>query len=507
VTVPLDEADELVAHSEIRLTADPTRVLAQLFVPGHELLADHQSRATGVLARILALPEDTVATVLARIHDHFAGRHRDLPAVFLRNYLRIAHRVPDTDGLSDARRSVIGAWFTHEFAIEGAALFNPSAVAHPDQDGLQPGQLRFVLSLRAVGEGHLSCVEFRTGVLGPGNALQLDDPGRQVETGHAVCGRYERRLFEAKLRDAGADAESTRFFVGRLADHFDSVALDLALTALRGQRVTRHGGARTDELARRIASCSYDLDFAPESSIAERVIWPHSPSESRGIEDARFVRFIDDDGTARYLATYTAFDGEKIEPQVMATDDFRHFRISQLAGPAARDKGMALFPRKIGGRFFSLTRWDRESNWIADSDDGLLWGEPVLLTTPVEPWELIQIGNCGSPVETAAGWVVITHGVGPMREYSIGALLLDLENPRRVIGKLRDPMVVATESDRDGYVPNVVYSCGSLLHGDCLLLPYGASDASVRFAFVDMPLLLERLTTGAPATIRANRSA
>jgi predicted GH43/DUF377 family glycosyl hydrolase len=484
---------DLVTRSAVTLVADPSRVLARLFVPGQELLVDTESRASGILARILALPEDVVAEQAAMVQGRYGGRHRDLPGAVAAHFQRIAHRVPAAE-LSDARRDLIGAWFTHEYSIEGAALFNPSAVAHPDQAGLAPGAVRFVLSLRAVGEGHLSCVEFRTGVFGPGDAIHVDDPGPHVEGGRIGPTSYRRNLFAAQLVEGGADRESASFLLGCLSPEFGADDLDTALAALSAQRVTRHGSTRTGELARRIAACSYEVAFAPASTLAERVLWPHGPSESHGIEDARFVRMTADDGTATYRATYTAFDGAQIEPQVIQTSDFRTFRVSQLAGPSARNKGMALFPRPVGGCHVALSRWDRENSAIAFSDDGLVWGEPHTLHVPSRPWELTQTGNCGSPVETEAGWLVLTHGVGPMREYAIGALLLDLDDPARVIGDLREPLMSPDDGERDGYVPNVVYSCGPLLHGDRLLLPYGASDASVRFAVVDVPALLDRMT-------------
>ncbi len=503
-----DGATRLVTRSDIRIEADPSRVLARLFVPGHELVGDEQSRATGVLARILALPEDVIAATLDRVLARYAGRHRDLPSTLLENYERIAHRVPDGASVSSARRSAIGACFTHEFAIEGAALFNPSAVPHPDQSGLAPGQLRFVLSVRAVGEGHLSCVEFRTGVVGPGRAIQIEDPGLYVDAGQIRPTSYDRSLFAARLAEEGADGESARFLISELAPRFDEEDLELALTALRGQRVTRHDAVWTDQLARLLQRCSYEVVFSPDSPIGERVLWPRAPSESRGVEDARFVRFVEDDGAAHYRATYTAFDGERVAPQVIDTDDFRHFRLSPLAGSAAKDKGMALFPRKLGGKYVALSRWDRETSALATSDDGMRWDDPVALDSSEQPWELIQVGNCGSPVETEAGWLVLTHGVGPMREYGLGALLLDLEDPRQVIGKLAEPLLVPEGDERDGYVPNVVYSCGSLRHGDDLFIPYGASDTSVRFAFVGLPGLLERLGARASsATTRAKSSA
>jgi predicted GH43/DUF377 family glycosyl hydrolase len=492
---------ECVTRTDVVLTADPTRVLARLFVPGHELSLDGGSRASGVMSRILELPEDEVRVTLTQVHDRYAKRHRDLPGVLRANYARIAYRVPADAELSDERRSLVGAWFTHEYSVEAAALFNPSAVVHPDQSGLLPGRLRFILSLRAVGEGHLSSVEFRTGVLGPAGELRIDEPGPHIERGLAFATWYDRAAFAAALGGQDIDRESAAFVISRLAPRFRDAELEAALADLVGERLTRPTAARTADLARRIAAASYEVEFPPETTLAERVLWPQSPCESHGIEDARFVR-VEDDGV--YRATYTAFDGASIAPQLIETADFRRFRISQLAGPAAQNKGMALFPRRVGGRYVALSRWDRENNAIATSVDGIWWDDAQTLQTPSRPWELLQLGNCGSPVETEAGWIVLTHGVGPMREYAIGALLLDRDDPSRVIGALRDPLLVPAEDEREGYVPNVVYSCGALRHGDTLLLPYGASDASVRFAFVDIPLLVDRLL---PDATRENNSA
>ena len=494
-----------VVRTGVVLAADPSRVVARLFVPGHELSLDGRSRASGVLGRILALPEDEVGATLRRVLARYTGRHRDLPGVLRAHYAQIAHRVPDGADLSEQRRDLIGAWFSHEFAVEAAALFNPSIVAHPDQTGLEPGQCRFVLSLRAVGEGHLSAVEFRTGVVGPGQQLRVDDPGPHVETGRIVPSHHDRELFAALLAAQDVDRESAAFVIAGLPRRFDDEQLETALAALAAQRLTRPTADRTGELARRLAAGTYEVEFPAASGLAERVLWPHGPAESRGMEDARFV-WIEDDGS--YRATYTAFDGQDIAPQLIETADFRRFRISPLAGPAARNKGMALFPRRVGGRYVALSRWDRENNAVCTSADGRQWGEPRTLQVPSRPWSLTQTGNCGSPVETDAGWVVLTHGVGPMREYVIGALLLDLQDPSRVLGALREPLLVPAEDERDGYVPNVVYSCGAMRVGDQLVLPYGCSDAAVRFAFVDLPLLVERLCSeGSPAAMRVNSSA
>lgn len=499
---------ELVRRTDVVLEADPSRVLGRLFVPGHEHFTDLESRATGVLGRILALPEAAVRDLLADVRERYEHRHRDLAGLLADHYSQIAHRIPDRGPLSADREQLLGAWFTHEYSLEAAALFNPSAVPHPDQSGLAAGELRFVLSLRSVGEGHRSSIEFRSGVLGASGALRLDDPGPFVATGRVLPTMHDRSLFAARLEEEGADAESTRFLLDLLRARFRIQDLHGALTALAGQRLTRPGSVNTDALARQLVSCGYDVEFDPGTGLAERVLWPHGPSESFGMEDARFVRVIDDDGSARYLATYTAFDGTSIVPQRIETLDFLRFSISQLAGPAAKNKGMALFPRTVGGRHLALSRWDRESCSLSASADGYVWQDAVTLYPPTRPWELIQTGNCGSPIETGAGWLVLTHGVGPMREYALGALLLDLHDPTVVLGALRQPLLRPAPDEREGYVPNVVYSCGALLHGDLLLLPYGASDARVRFALLDLPgLVRQLLTDGPPPTTDANSSA
>lgn len=497
----------IVTRSDVHLRPDPARVIARLFVPGHELLVNTQSRATGVLARILALSETVVTQTLETTRERYSHRHRDFAHVLACHYSQIEHRVPGAESLSDDRRNLIGAWFTHEYSIEGAALFNPSAVLHPDQSGLQPGQCRFIISLRAVGEGHVSAVEFRSGVLGPGKQLHLDAASRFVETGRTSPATHDRDLFGAKLAEHGADPESASYIVRDLPKQFDETELDHVLSGLAGQSVTRHGGRHADDLARKIAQCSYEVAFPLVTSLSERVLWPQAPSESHGMEDVRIVRFVGPDDAVSYRATYTAYDGAQITPQLITTSDFATFRVSQLAGPAAKNKGMALFPRMIDGRYVALSRWDRENSAVAWSDDGKYWKDPQTLHKPVQPWELIQTGNCGPPIETDAGWLVLTHGVGPMREYALGALLLDLDDPVRVIGEMDTPLLQARDDEREGYVPNVLYSCGALLHEDTLLLPYGASDATVRFAFVDVPALLERLTAGrSPAATRANTS-
>jgi predicted GH43/DUF377 family glycosyl hydrolase len=485
----------VLTRSELRLKPDPSRTLSRLFVPGQESLIQGESRATPVIDRILNLTEAEVDQALARTMARFSDGYRDLPQTLEDHFSLVAHRVGAEIALGRARRQLIGAYFTQEYALEAAALFNPSMVKHPDQAGCQPGEVRFVMSLRAVGEGHLSSIEFRTGIIGADSAVRLDPPGRFLDTGRSRPVRYDRRLFQTKLTEHGQDDENTRLLWSILPPQFTGAELDAALTELARQHVTRGDSTALADRLRWMAASNYAVEFGADHPLAEQVLWPTAPDESHGMEDARFVLFADG-ADVTYYATYTAFDGAQVAPHLLETQDFRTFTSSQLSGPSASNKGMALFPRKIAGRYAALSRWDRESNGITYSDDAHDWSQAATFQLPVRPWELIQLGNCGSPIETPAGWLVFTHGVGPMREYAIGAVLLDLAEPDRLIAALPEPLLVADESEREGYVPNVVYSCGAMAHGEVIVLPYGCSDSSVRVATVDLPRLLERLTRG-----------
>jgi predicted GH43/DUF377 family glycosyl hydrolase len=445
-----------------------------------------------VIDRVLELSEEAAETTLGRTLARFSGHYRDLAATLDQNFEQVAHRLDSTIRVGRARRQLIGAYLTQEYALEAAALFNPSMVAHPDQAGCQPGEVRFIMSLRAVGEGHMSSIEFRTGTIGD-SVIRLDPPGRFPGTGRILPVPYDRDLFLAKLADHDAEDENARFLFDLLPSRFTAPELSMALAELHKQRLTRGDSAALAERVRYMAASSYAVEFDEHSALSERVLWPVAPAESHGMEDARFVRFTDGDDVI-YCATYTAFDGSQVAPHMLQTSDFQTFTVSPLAGQSARNKGMAIFPRRIDGRYAALSRWDRESNAIGYSVDGRRWGEAITIQTPTRPWELIQLGNCGSPIETRAGWLVLTHGVGPMREYSIGAILLDLEHPERLIAALPEPLLVADDSEREGYVPNVVYSCGPMIHGDNIVLPYGCSDSSVRIAMVNLGQLLARLT-------------
>ncbi|USX54051.1 glycoside hydrolase family 130 protein [Lentzea sp. HUAS12] len=470
-----------VTRSPLRLRPDPRRVITKLFVPGEEV-PEHESRSAAVIRRVMALDEPAACAALDRTVRLFAGRHRNVCGTFADNFASVSHRLSADAELSESRRLLIGAYFTHEYAVEGAALCNPSMVAHPDQSGMAQGQLRFVLSVRGIGEGHLSSIGFRTGVAGPGGVLTVDSQPGVISTGLRTDSIHDKGLFLGKLAERGHDDEVSAVLSRWLPARFTGAELDELLAGLHPKLVARQAAHRTVELVRWIAACNYTTDFPEDSAVSGRVLWPTGPSERHGMEDARFVRFSDDDGSQTYYATYTAYDGVDVAPQLLQTDDFRTFRITQLTGPAARNKGMALFPRRIGGRFAALSRADGESTAVTTSDDLKSWNEPRSVAAPGRDWDLVQVGNCGSPVETPEGWLVLTHGVGPMRLYSMGAMLLDLDDPTKVLATLPEPLLTPNAAERDGYVPNVVYSCGGLLHGDTLVIPYGASDATIGLA-------------------------
>jgi predicted GH43/DUF377 family glycosyl hydrolase len=473
-------------------------VIAKLFVPGEEV-PENASRTAAVIGRVLRLDEYQVDDVLERTLESFEGRHRDLRSTFASHFETISHRIARGDEISERRRLLIGAYFTHEYSIEGAALCNPSMVAHPDQDGLADDQTRFVLSARAIGEGHLSCIELRTGVVGPGTQIEVDPITPVTSLGRAQPADYDRRLFESVLSEHGDDDEVVAFLHRHLAARFSAADLDHALRNLPNGLTHRQGTHRTIERIQWIAASTYDREFPSDTLVSERVLWPTGPTERRGMEDARFVRFTEEGGAASYYATYTAFDGATVVPQRLHTRDFRVFHATQFSGPAAVNKGMALFPRKVGGRYLALSRWDKENTSIASSPDNQTWTTPHTIQTPAYSWELTQIGNCGSPIETEQGWLVLTHGVGPMRTYCIGAVLLDLEHPERLIASLEDPLISPNAQERDGYVPNVVYSCGAMRHRDTLVIPYGISDNEIGFATVPIPALLARMRPVASA--------
>ncbi len=483
-----------ITHTNARFTPDPRRVITKPFLPGEQIFPDGHSRSQRLIKRVLAMSDSEVTTTLEATIAFFGDRHFGLKTILQRHYEIVANGIDNPDALGPDRQLLIGAYFTHEYSIEGASLGNPSMVPAPDQTGLGDGEQRFIMSLRAIGEGHLSAIEFRSGVIDAKANIIIDELSRFTTTGSRRSAQYEKHLFRAKLAEMGVLNEIAALILDPLPDRFSLDEINAALAQLIHD-VDYSIAFETAKSIHWLASSNYALTFDEGYPVSERVIFPAGPTESRGMEDARFVRFVADDGSVTYYATYTAFDGFRILPQLIETTDFIFFNIATLQGIGARNKGIALFPKLIDGRYAALSRQDNENNYLMVSDDVRIWEQADKIQVPKRPWELMQLGNCGSPLETEAGWLVITHGVGPLRQYSLGAILLDATDPRQVIGHLFDPLMVPSEEERDGYVPNVVYSCGSMIHGENLVIPYGYSDYGSRIALVPLDELLTRLTT------------
>ncbi|CAN5801841.1 glycoside hydrolase family 130 protein [soil metagenome] len=483
----------LATRSPQRLPADKSRVIAQLFVPGQEGFEHEQSRAGAVLARILALDDEVVRASLADIATRFAGRHRDMNGTFRKHAQELADRLDPDCELSESRMLLLGATFTNEYAIEGAALCNPSIVAHPDQGGVAPGALRFVMSVRAIGEGHRSSIGFRTGVVDAEGRATIDGPTPFATVGRTASAPLDAAAFRSQLAQSGGVGEAVDYVFNTLGTTFTRAELDRQLDRLQTHLSTRGRATEIIRLIRSIAERTYAIDFEDRIPLPERVLFPSMGAEQAGMEDARFVRFVDDDGAVTFYATYTAYSGSLISQQLLKTTDFQSFISKPIVGRAAANKGLALFPRKIAGRFAAMSRSDRESNTVAFSDRLSVWTSSNPCQQPEQVWEALQLGNCGAPIETDVGWLVLTHGVGPMRTYRIGAILLDLDDPTRIIGALRRPLLSPAPDEQDGYVPNVVYSCGGLVHADTLVLPYGIGDAAIGIATVALADLLAEL--------------
>ena len=479
-----------LTRHQIILQPESARVIIRPFIPSSA------RSIAAIIGRTLALTEDEVKMEMQAVRADFDGRHFDIEPTLLEHFARVQSDIFTHRPLSRSRQLLIGALFSGEYSLESAALFNPSIVPHPDQSNVPSGGLRFIMSLRATGEGHISSIEFREGLLSPNGCISFTPVSRYVSLPEVLPNpSYRKKRFLIKLHEMGFDNECTTSVMGTLGVDFTRSDLSGSVARFRLENLPlSHESRRTLEGIQWLADSNYELRFAEKLALSERILFPVSQNESNGIEDARFVRFVEDDGSILYYATYTAYNGRAILPQLIETQDFLHFRVLTLNGTAVQNKGMALFPRRIGGRYAMLSRQDDENLFVMFSDNPHHWSDPNLILRPAEAWESVKIGNCGSPIETAAGWLVITHGVGPMRKYCIGAALLDLEDPTRVIGRLREPLLSPEGSEREGYVPNVVYSCGSLIHGGQLILPYAMSDKAT--AIVSLPLkdLLAQLT-------------
>jgi predicted GH43/DUF377 family glycosyl hydrolase len=478
-----------VRRTGIVLRPNNSRVVIRPFEPTSE------HRIERIVARIMSLSETEVGGLLETVMREFHSRHQRSRHFFLNRFEQAKIYLLTDQHLSENRRMLIGAYFTQEYALESAALFNPSMVWHPDQSGLEPGSRRFLLSLRATGEGHISSITFRSGTIDAQHKIRMDEPTRFVTAPEQVPNTlFDKTLFFRKLNELGVDGPFAGEILSALHEQF--TLEELQSTIRRALLASRPRHREHEPIAQgmlTLAKSNYEIGYSPEQHISERVVFPSSPTEANGIEDARFVQFHEDDGSIRYYATYTAFDGKVILPQILETDDFLHFRISTLNGPEVRNKGFALFPRKVKGLYAMLSRQDNENIYLMYSDMLHFWYTKELIAKPTYAWEFVQIGNCGSPIETDAGWLVLTHGVGPMRKYALGAILLDLEEPSRVIARLETPLLEPDANEREGYVPNVVYTCGALVHERELVIPYAMSDYASTFATVSLDEVLDAM--------------
>lgn len=484
--------DLLVRRLPIRLEGDDRRVIVRPF-----LMAN--ARVRSLFERLNQMDEETARRLLLEVEAGYGNRHTGLHVTFDEHYAMGAQLIGWSDDWTRTRRALAGAYLTMEYAVDSAALFNPSIVPHPDQSNLCPGDLRFLMSLRATGEGHVSSIVFRTGVINPDLNVIVDPlPAKLHRSRRAPDRDFERSLFLRKLGEMGVDVGLADSVLQRLPGHFNLAQVQAAVEEAQSPLVGNTHAEQTLRSILFLAQSNYHIDLAPRMSLSELVLFPMHEGESRGIEDLRMVRFTEEDGQASYFGTYTAYNGFRTLPMLMNTSDFRRIEIHSLNGSAALNKGMALFPRRIDGKFVMCSRIDGENLFISSSDSVHFWENARPLIAPQYPWELMQIGNCGSPIETRAGWLLLTHGVGPIRSYAIGAMLLDLHNPLKVLGHLRHPLIFPLPEEREGYVPNVVYTCGAMLYNNQLLIPYAQADKSTGISVVNLDRLLERLLVDGP---------
>ncbi|MBN2348168.1 MAG: glycoside hydrolase family 130 protein [Bacteroidales bacterium] len=482
-----------INRKDTKFYPDSKRVIARF-------LFTDDKRAVNTIRSILDMSESEATFALNQTLRDYSMRHRNISKIFEKNFNKISHLFAELNihpaSIDYSRKILIGSYFTMEYSIESTAFFNPSVVEHPDQSETGPGERRVILSFRATGEGHLSSIVFRTGVLDRNSNLTIEPVGNMIEEAEHIRRHvYHKKSFSSKLYEM-QDVRGIippELILDKLNDEFTYGELR---KCIEEARKALHLAFDKEILFNQIiwlASSHYELEFSLDTNISERVIFPVSANEKNGIEDARFVKFKDDSGNTIYYATYTAYDGTSILPKMMDTRDFYHFRILPLHGEIAQNKGMAMFPRKVNGNYAMLCRLDGFNNYISFSDNINIWREAQLIQQPIFPWEIIQIGNCGSPIETDEGWLVITHGVGPMREYVLGASLFDIQNPEKEIGRLKSPLLIPNAEEREGYVPNVVYSCGSMIHNEDLIIPYAMSDYSSTYATVNIRELLNEL--------------
>jgi len=473
-----------VKRSNIQITANDKRVIINFL--DLAVNTNNTSRVNRLLDTVLSIPENELETLYERIKKSFASRHRNFEHYLKINFDKVQSELPGDVIISEIRSLIIGAYFSKEYSVQSAALFNPSIVAHPDQNGLEEGEKRFVLSLRAVGEGHISSIEFRSGIVDKDGTINLDK-----ETGFLSCSDKDlSKVYSTKgiIKNTTVLNDFDQSIMNAFEETF---TLDDYLEKVRVNEFSNFDKATQTELFQ-ILDTNYDVVTDENAPICERVIFPNASGESMGMEDVRFVAFNENDKT-QYIGTYTAYNGHKISPQLIITEDFVHFRARSMYGDAVSDKGMALFPEKIDGKYVMLGRQGGENITIMYSDNLFIWKDYKVIMTPEDTWEYVQLGNCGSPIKTSEGWLVITHAVGPLRKYVLGAILLDLKNPTKIIKKLNKPLLSPNGQEREGYVPNVVYSCGSMAHEGNLILPYAMSDSTSTFATINIEELLKEM--------------
>jgi len=476
-----------VTRSNIRINPDYKRVIPRFFNTGHE-------RSLMIIHQVLEMADSDAEALLNTIYNDCSREYRNIQSIFLDHFNLTKYLLPENEKVSENKKLLIGSYFTMGYSVEAAGLFNPSIIADPDQRGAGPGQKKVIISLRATGESHISSLVFRQGLLDEHNVIHFDAPGRFLSEG--VVTQYERNkkmAFEASLSQLSLPQDLISNILNQLNDPFTYQEIEVVLknALLKIESIVERKKIKYDILS--LVNTNRELKFPPDSLLSERVIFPVTRTEKNGIEDARFVKFVDEDGSSTYMATYTAYDGYFIQPQLIHTNDFCHFKIAPLHGKSAINKNLALFPRKINGQYVMLSRIDGINNYIMFSDDIYTWEEATLLQQPRYPWEFVKIGNAGSPIETEKGWLVITHGVGAMRKYCLGASLFDIHDPRIELGRLKEPLLIPNEDEGDGYVPNVVYSCGSIVHGDQLIITYAASDHVSSYASIPIKKLLDEV--------------
>lgn len=482
-----------VTEHDSQLSADPSRVVVRLFLPGEGIASSH-ARAADIIARALAIPAERIATMAQQLLEHFGERHAELEELIRSNAHAVARAIDVNTPAGRDRELVVGACFTAEYAVEGAALCNPGAFPHPDQTGLAADELRLAVALRQIGEGHVSSIGFAEAVIDASGRWTFSDRKAPLAIAAVMDGQWARDHFGAALEHEKNSTELSRAILGHLPDRFTASTIEETLATLPRSLVShRDSIAELDKIRTTVAS-AYQAKFRSETELSQRILIPAAAEEDHGIEDARFVCFTRDDGSVEYRGTYTAYDGRNIAPRLITSPDLRTFAIHRLAGPAAENKGMALFPRLVGGLHLAVTRTGGEKMSLARSADGLVWNDESVLHGPQQPWELIQTGNCGSPIETERGWLLLTHGVGPMRTYSLGAILLDLDEPTQVLAFSTDPFLRPEGARQDGYVPNVVYSCGAIVHNGTLWIPYGIGDTRIGTVSLSLTDLLDSLT-------------